>query len=129
MDHGNLAGSALLLVLLRPHLYMDRPVPLRLFGYPAPAELLEVDQSPQSSRGPDNMRTNLVEALCAHLNTLAFDAVGDQVLHALQDAWHMMRIRIDLALQAGGAPAVLNAHSVIVCALQVPDNVIMQPRA
>ena len=70
-----------------------------------------------------------MEALCAHLRTVPFDAVAEQVLAALQDAWHMMRIRIDLALQAGGAPAVLNAHSVIVCALQVPDNVIMQPRA
>ena len=75
------------------------------------------------------MRTNLVEALCAHLNTLAFDAVGDQVLHALQDAWHMMRLRIDAALRAGGAVALVNAHAVIVPALLVQDNAVMQPRA
>ena len=66
MDHGNLAGSVLMLVLLRPHLYMPNHVPLRVVGYPAPPTLLAVDANPHSGGGPDNKITNLLEALCVH---------------------------------------------------------------
>ena len=44
-----------------PHLHMDDPVPLRVFGYPAPEELLAMDASP-FGWWPDGKRTNLLES-------------------------------------------------------------------
>ena len=91
-DHNNLSGSILVLALLRPHLYMDDPVPLRVFGYPAPHELLAMDASPHSGGGPDSKRTNLLEALCAFW--LAIDSPASRhCFHAVQDVWHVMRVR------------------------------------
>ena len=126
MDHNNLFGSALCLALLRPHLYMNNPVPLRLFGYPAPVQLLAVDAHPHSGGGPDNNRTNLVEALCAHLLMLDGDIVAQAALVALQDAWHMMRLRIDLALRQHMVDGPANAHAVVGLALRVQEDTTMQ---
>ena len=100
MDHGNLAGSALVLVLLGPHLYMDRIAIVRIPCAGAAAPCGSVSVIEWAARQQEGQpRGSIV------------DAVGEQVLNALQDASHMMRIRIDAALQAGG---VVNAHSVIV---------------
>ena len=134
MDHGNLSGSILLLALLRPHLYKDNPVPLRLFGYPPPVQLLAEDRNPHSGGGPDNKRTNLVEALCAFWhNSLQASMTGDlsaeYALTALQDAWHMTRLRVDFVIQRQHPDLVhcsVNAHQIIYLVLQVEDNALMQ---
>ena len=125
MDHDNLSGSALVLALLRPHLYMDNPVPLRLFGYPAPVQLLAVDANPRSGGGPDNKRTNLLEALCFHMVTLPDEDAARTAWEALQDAWHVMRLRVDIALRQLGIDRPVSAHRVIAHALQVHDNNVM----
>ena len=120
MDHGNLAGSCLMLVMLRPHLYMPNPVPLRLLGYPAPAALLAVDCSPRSGSGPDNKRTNLLEALCAHW--LYFQD-GQHILTIVQELWHLMRLRVDFALRECPLAGPVCAHRAVHGALQVRDMV------
>ena len=135
LDHGNLAGSALMLVLLRPHLYMDNPVPLRLLGYPPPVEYLVEDKNPHSSGGPDNKRTNLVEALCAYwyqssqagrFTTFVpqCQSAFENALIPMQEAWHMMRIKVDIALRSSKTMKV-NAHAIVAEALQVEDNAVM----
>ena len=126
MDHDNLSGSALLLALLRPHLYMADPVPLRLFGYPAPVQMLDVDMNPHSGRGPDNRRTNLLEALCAFWNTMPANAAAQNALVAVQDAWHLMRLRVDVALQMHGLVRPRSAHSIVFHALQVAGNAVLR---
>ena len=122
MDHDNLSGSALVLALLRPHLYMVDPVPLRLFGYPAPVQFLAVDANPHSGGGPDNKRTNLLEALCAHWVALPNEMAAQTALQWLQDTWHMMRLRVDFALQEHRMCRPVSAHRVVAHALQVPEN-------
>ena len=91
MDHDNLSGSVLVLALLRPHLYMEDALPLRLFGYPVSMPLLAVDGNPHSGGGADNKRTNLLEALCAHWVNLPKITAAETALEALQDAWRVMR--------------------------------------
>ena len=106
-DHGNLAGSCLMLVMLRPHLYMTNPVPLRLLGYPAPAALLSVDCNPHSGSGPDNKRTNLLEALCAYWLQ---QQEGQRIFTHVQHLWHLMRMRVDFALRDCSLPHPVCAH-------------------
>ena len=125
MDHDNLSGSALVLALLRPHMYVADPVPLRLFGYPTPVELLAADGNPRSGRGPDNRRTNLVEGLCAYWTTLPLHPGAQDALAAVQDAWHVMRLRVDFALRTHSRGRSVNGHSVFLLALQVTDNALM----
>ena len=134
MDHGNLSGSALMLVLLRPHLYMNNPVPLRLLGYPRPLQYLVEDMNPQSGRGPDNKRTNLIEALCAYwyqshqaTNSRTFHAsfqtTVENALFSFQDAWRLMRVRVDIALRCSNM-ATINAHQILAPALQVEGDAV-----
>jgi len=128
MDHGNCAGSCLMLALLRPHIYgcLDGAVPCRLFGYPAPLQLLRADPNPHSSgTGPDNARTNILEALTAHWNTMPENQAAALALNRLQDTWRVMRLHVDMALRElalGGRPP--NAHYIIGKALEVQDNII-----
>ena len=88
---GNLAGSVLMLIMLRP-LVLGMPwhAPLRIFGFPPPASLLELD-GPTSIRRPhDNHRANCVEGLLGH-----FRCVGDHVRgDLLQDCWYLIRTAI-----------------------------------
>ena len=131
MDHGNLAGSALVLALLRPHLYTNNAVPLRLFGYPPPRALLNWDRNPHSGAGPDNARTNIVEALCAHWwgiwrTNIVGHVEANLALQALQEAWHLMRIKVDLALRNRRyQPYRPNAHQVFMAALMVEEDAVM----
>ena len=123
-DHDNLSGSILVLALLRPHLYMDDPVPLRVFGYPAPHELLAMDASPHSGGGPDSKRTNLLEALCAFW--LAIDSPASRhCFHAVQDVWHVMRVRADIVLKTQKLGRPISAHKIFFHALQVPDHTLI----
>ena len=131
MDHGNSAGSALVLALLRPHLYTNNAVPLRLFGYPPPRALLNWDRNPHSGAGPDNARTNIVEALCAHWwgiwrTNIVGHVEANLALQALQEAWHLMRIKVDLALRNRRyQPYRPNAHQVFMAALMVEEDAVM----
>ena len=130
MRHGNLAGSALILALLRPHLYTDDPLPLRLFGYPPPLPLLAIDMNPHSGGGPDNDRNNIAEALCAHWHFLDIDSLettlltGQATLLAFQEAWCLMRIKVDLALRHRPLHRP-NGHQVFMSALQMKDDAMM----
>ena len=87
-DCGNLAGSALMLIMLRPLLFgMPWMAPLRIFGVPPPSALLDLD-GPATRRGErDNHRTNCVEGLLGHFRAVGDDDRGDQ----LQDCWYLMR--------------------------------------
>ena len=76
-DVANRAGSALMLAVLLPHVYgVPSAGPLRVCGWPPPESLTYISLSPQSSRGPDNRRMNVWEALLNHWQ-------GD---HAME--WH-----------------------------------------
>ena len=78
-DSKNDAGSALVLLMLRPHLYgygsghwrqEQGWVPWWRLGFPPPSSLLTLDQGPiRSGRGPGNHRTNLLEGLIQHWRT------------------------------------------------------------
>ena len=62
-DGGNIAGSVLMLILLRPLVFgMPWLPPLRIFGVPPPRSLLHLDASGMSPTH-DNHRTNVVEGL------------------------------------------------------------------
>ena len=124
MVHDTLSGSALVLALLRPHMYVAEPVPLRLFGYPTPVELLAPDGNPRSGTGPDNRRTNLAKGLCAYWMTLPLHNGAQTALAAVQDAWHVMRLRVDFALRTHSRGRSVNGHSVFLLALQVTDNAV-----
>ena len=118
MDHGKQAGSVLMLVMMRPHLYMLNPVPLRLFGYPAPATLLAVDANPHSGVGPDNKRSNLLEALCAYWLQLPD---GQHILRKVQQLWHLMSLGVSAALRESPLPRPVNSHRALRRALMVGD--------
>ena len=90
-DCGNLAGSALMLIMLRPLLFgMPWMAPLRIFGVPPPSALLDLD-GPAPPRGThDNHRTNCLEGLLGY-----FRAVGDADRgNQLQDCWHLVKSTI-----------------------------------
>ena len=87
---GNLAGSALMLMMLRP-LFFGMPwmAPLRIFGVPPPTVLLDLDGPVAYSAASthDNHRTNCVEGLLGH-----FRAVGDADRgNQLQDCWYVVK--------------------------------------
>ena len=86
-DCGNLAGSALMFIMLRPLVFgMPWVAPLRIFGVPPPAALLELD-GPAPPRQPhDNHRTNCVEGLLGHFREVGNDDFGD----LLQDCWYLV---------------------------------------
>ena len=83
-DCGNLPGSALMLLCLRPHIFgVPNFPPLRIFGCPAPTAMLLLDPPAPPRRPRDNHRTNCVAGLLGH-----FHAQGDMVRgHMLQDCW------------------------------------------
>ena len=87
-DCGNLAGSVMMLIMLRPLVFgMPWVAPLRIFGVPPPASLLDLD-GPTSTRRPhDNHRTNCVEGLLGYFRSVADRSRGDQ----LQDCWYLVR--------------------------------------
>jgi len=126
MDHDNLSGSALLLAMLRPHIFctQEMGVPLRLFGYPAPANLFSVDSSPGSASGPDNTRTNLVEALCVEWwrKMEQGDRSAERILNRMQDVWRQMRLRVDFVLRQHGWHRPISAHMVAGPALALNDR-------
>ena len=86
-DCGNLGGSALMLILLRPLLFgMPWVAPLRIFGVPPPAPLLDLDGAPPGNLTHDNHRTNCLEGLLGHFREVGAVESG----HLLQDCWELM---------------------------------------
>ena len=71
-DSRNDAASALMLLMLRPHLYGTAGVdqgwtPWWRLGFPPPSSLLTLDQTRiRSGRGPGNHRGNMLEGLIEH---------------------------------------------------------------
>ncbi len=95
-DYGNYAGSMLLLAMLRP-LCFGNPSgpPLRLLGYPPPETLLRISSSgPQSSRGIDNHRCNIVESLVLKFEEMPGDVQAVRVLNCLLAVWCEFAVRI-----------------------------------
>ena len=90
-DCGNLAGSALMLNMLRPLVFgLPWDAPLRIFGMPPPTALLALEGIASSQRPHDNYRTNCIEGLLGH-----FRQVGDRVRgDLLQDCWWLMKVAI-----------------------------------
>ena len=91
MDPGNFAGSILLLAMIKPHIcgMPDAPV-LNIFGTPPPESLTVLAEGPpRSGKGPDNRRTNAIEALLNHWQ----DNARCQVVRAqLLDTWKLVRM-------------------------------------
>ena len=88
-DCGNLAGSVLMLILLRPMVFgMPWMAPVRIFGVPPPTMLLDLDDNSASrlQRTRDNHRTNCVEGLLGHFRATNDVERGD----FLQDCWWVM---------------------------------------
>ena len=135
MDHGSVAGSALMFLLLRPHLYMDNPVPLRLLGYPPPLEYLAEGGKSPLAGGTDDRRTVLLQALCAHWNNSfetanyialhpTFRTTVEYALFSFQNAWYMMQLKVNIALQRTDTETA-NAHQILAGALQVEDDPVL----
>ena len=114
---------------------MDNPVPLRLLGYPPPLEYLAEGGKPYSAGGPDDKRTNLLQALCAHWNDSfetanyttshpAFRTTVEYALFSFQTAWQMMQVKVGIALRYNDTETV-NAHQILPRALQVEDNAVL----
>ena len=80
-----------------------------------------MDASPHSGGGPDSKRTNLLEALCAYWIDIASPA-SKHCFEAVQDAWHVMRVRVDIVLETQKLWRPISAHKIFFHALQLPDN-------
>ena len=101
-DGGNIAGSVLMLILLRPLVFgMPWLPPLRIFGVPPPTALLHLDDTAIGRRPPhDNHRTNIVEGLLGW-----FQSQGDTLRgNLLQDAWLLVKSTI-AQQDLGGLPS------------------------
>ena len=117
----NRVGSGLMLAMLLPEKFgVPGLPPLRCFGYPADAALLQLsnDPRPRSGTGPDNRRMNMLEALLNHwygdANRIDVRDLLQQTLVALnvvmenidpyrgQPVWSVIR----LALQTPVVPAL-----------------------
>ena len=97
-DCGNGAGSALVLIMLRPSVYGHPDVPpLRILGLPPPPFLIAVtNQHPRSGVGHDNNRTNLVESLLGFWHERAGHGGPDSeralaLANQVQDLWWWAR--------------------------------------
>ena len=90
-DAGNIAGSVLMLILLRPLVFgMPWLPPLRIFGVPPPASLLHLDNSGIGRPPHDNHRTNVLEGLLGWFRQRQDAFRGD----LLQDAWLLVKSTI-----------------------------------
>ena len=90
-DCGNLAGSTLMLILLRPLVFgLPWLAPLHIFGTPPPVPLLDLDGVAPAARPHDNHRTNCLEGLLGHFRQVGDHDRGD----LLQDCWYLMKLTI-----------------------------------
>lgn len=120
-DHGNMAGSALILAMLVPFVFGVPNAPyLKIFGDPPPRSMVFIsDKRATSSVGADNRRTNAIEGL---LNDWQEDEDPfiQEVRAELLRCWFMMR----LAVTHVDVQKKLRVHEVTRPCLQVPDEVV-----
>ena len=93
-DACNLAGSALMLAMMEPEAFGVPGGPkLTIFGQPPPYGVISLSgRRPQSSRGPDNRRTNIIEGL---LNYWQDDPSSQDLRQALRHAWYVTSVALD----------------------------------
>jgi hypothetical protein len=87
-DWGNFSGSVLMLAMLDERYLPNGTRPLSIFG----AGLLEKGTAvPRSGRGPDNRRTNALEALLNHLQRFP---QATKLRQLLKDTWRLLRLGV-----------------------------------
>ena len=100
-DSKNDVGSALVLLMLRPHLYGTGGVeqgwtPWWRLGLPPPSSLLTLDQGRiRSGKGPGNHRANVLEGLIEHWRQLGGSAETHCAL-LLEETWALLDALIEL---------------------------------
>ena len=100
-DGDNIAGSVLMLILLRPLVFgMPWLPPLRIFGVPPPTSLLHLDACSIGRPPHDDHRTIVVEALLSWFRYKQDAKRGD----LLQQAWMLVKSMI-AQQDLGGLPA------------------------
>jgi len=88
IDWGNFSGSILMLAMLDDCYLPKGTRPLSIFG----ANLLEKGTAvPRSGRGPDNRRTNALEALLNHLQPLP---QATKLRQMLRDTWRLLHLGV-----------------------------------
>ena len=119
VDHGNAAGSALLLSMLLPDIFgVPNACGLEIFGVPAPLPLVFTSlKRARSSVGIDNRRTNAVEAM---LNDWQEADMNTDERMELYRCWHMMRLALN---HVDKYNRKLVSEITRLC-LQVPDDVV-----
>ena len=92
-DGENLAGSALMLIMLRPLLFGDpSKAPLRIFGAPPPKVLLDLDGPVDDSAVCRDWTNDINRALCVKGLLEHFDGEGDvDRFSALQGCLDLMK--------------------------------------
>ena len=99
---------------------------LRIFGVPPPRNLLQWDFCPQSGRGPDNFRGNIIEGLNMHLAEASGGSAAAADAHSkLQETWILFRTRVEMVAAVLGLQAPIQAWKIVNAALSVPDNALM----
>ena len=96
LDSMNEAGSALVLLMLRPSLYSDcnndSPSQLWRLGFPASPHLLTLDSTPiRSGRGQGNHRTNIIEGLLVFWRRSEATPAERECAGRLEGVWNMLR--------------------------------------
>ena len=89
-DHGNFAGSILVLAMLDANKYFEESTPvLNIFGTESLRE--KGSTRPRSGKGPDNRRTNAIEALLNHLQQ---DANATTPRQRILNTWRFVGIAV-----------------------------------
>ena len=124
-DSKNDAASALMLLMLRPHLYgtggLDQDwTPWWRLGFPPPSSLLTLDQPRMRLwRCPGNHRDNVLEALIEHWRQLGGEAEA-HCANLLEEAWAVLdgwighhRMFLDWSIEDVPGWAMLHAMLVL----------------
>lgn len=107
-DWGNFSGSVLMLAMLDERYLPKGARPLSIFG----AGLLEMGTAvPRSGRGPDNRRTNALEAL---LNYLQPFPQATALRQLLKDTWRLLRLGVACGGVTNNLPHEC-VHQVLAC--------------
>jgi hypothetical protein len=104
LDSMNIAGSAVVLLMLRPTLYSDcnndSSSQLWRLGFPAPPHLLTLDSGAiRSGRGQGNHRTNIIEGLLGYWRRQGATEAERECADLLEGVWNMLRTGLWLLRQ------------------------------